>query len=161
AQALDPAVAPGALEHVTELLVQHGPHAVVPAWELVSWLTSRLHWRAGKGRVEPGVEIAWNFQAAHGAVRVRLKRQADGPSESQHVRIASLSEGNPVAYTFVLRDELHLAVVPEGLDAAPRTITIQRPPLAELIGRQLSDRERDPVFSESMTVAQLLAQSAS
>jgi hypothetical protein len=31
--------------------------------------------------------------------------------------------------------------------------------LAELVGRQLSDRERDPVFAESIATAQVLAQS--
>src|SRR5262249_17825060 len=36
-QALDPASAPGAMESVTEVLVEHGPHAVIQAWELVSW----------------------------------------------------------------------------------------------------------------------------
>ena len=30
---------------------------------------------------------------------------------------------------------------------------------AELVGRQLSDRERDPVFNESIFTAQVLAQS--
>jgi hypothetical protein len=29
----------------------------------------------------------------------------------------------------------------------------------ELVGRQLSDRSRDPVFRESMAVAQVMAQS--
>lgn len=160
-QALDPATAPGALSSVSELLVQHGPHAVIPAWELVSWLTSRLGWRVGKGHVEPGVEISWSFQTPQGIAKVRLRRQADGPSAVQHVRIACQLNGRPGSFNFVLRDDLHLAVVPEGIDASPRTLTIQRPSLAELIGRQLSDRERDPVFSESMAVAQILSQSAS
>ena len=58
------------------------------------------------------------------------------------------------------RDQLaRLATFLEGVDAAPRTQTL--PPLspAELVGKQLSDRERDPVFRESMAVAQVLAQS--
>src|SRR5205823_6176174 len=61
AQALDPASAPGAAESVTEILVEHGPHAVVQAWELGSWLARRLGWMVRGGRVQPGVEIAWQF----------------------------------------------------------------------------------------------------
>lgn len=41
-QAFEDAAAPGAVASATELVVDHGPHAVVQAWELVSWLTSRL-----------------------------------------------------------------------------------------------------------------------
>jgi hypothetical protein len=38
-------------------------------------------------------------------------------------------------------------------------VTLQRQSLAELISRQLSDREPDPVFHESMEVARVFAQS--
>ena len=38
-------------------------------------------------------------------------------------------------------------------------MTIQHQSLPELIARQLSDRERDPVFRDSMMVAQILARS--
>ena len=44
-QALDPNTAPTALDNVREVLVEHGPHAVIQAWELVSWLSSRLGWK--------------------------------------------------------------------------------------------------------------------
>src|SRR5262249_42438187 len=45
AEALDPNTAPGTLESITEVLVEHGPHAVIQAWELVSWLACRLGWQ--------------------------------------------------------------------------------------------------------------------
>jgi outer membrane receptor protein involved in Fe transport len=44
-------------------------------------------------------------------------------------------------------------------DLAPRTIADTSQSIAELVGRQLSDRERDPVFRQTMAVAQSLAQS--
>src|SRR5262249_43643488 len=56
-QALDPATAPGALDSITEVQVEHGPHAVIQAWELVSWLASRLGWLVQAGKVEPNVQI--------------------------------------------------------------------------------------------------------
>jgi glucose-6-phosphate dehydrogenase assembly protein OpcA len=158
-QALDPAVAPGALESISEVLVEHGPHAVVQAWELVSWLTSRLGWRVLTGRASPGVELSWRCYAEHGELRVRIRRLPEGPATLRRVRIACKLEGQPGALDVQVQDERHLAVVLEGVEAAPRTVTVQPQPLADLVARQLSDRERAPVFHESMGVAQILARS--
>jgi len=158
-QGLDPASAPGALESITEVLVEHGPHAVVQAWELVSWLVSRLHWQVQVGRVQPGVEITWQVMAPHGSLRLRIRRLPEGPSEVRRVRIACKLDGKPGALDFVTHDERRLAVMPEGVEATARTVTVQPQSLAELVGRQLSDRERDAAFRESMAVAQVLAQS--
>jgi glucose-6-phosphate dehydrogenase assembly protein OpcA len=158
-QALDPASAPGALDSITDVLVEHGPHAVVQAWELVSWLASRLGWRVEKGKVQPGVEIAWQVHGRHGPIRVRIDRQKEGPPEVRRVRIACTLDGKPAALNATVEDERRLTVVPEGRDVAPRTLAIQPQPLPELVARQLSDRERDPVFRESMAVAQVFAQS--
>lgn len=158
-QALDPVTAPGALESITEVLVEHGPHAVIQAWELVSWLASRLKWQVKGGRVEPNVEISWQVKAAHGGLRVRIRRLAEGPSAVRRVRIACSLAGQPGALDFVVENERRLAVIPEGIPAEPRTVTAQPQQLADLVGRQLSDRERDPVFHESMAVAQVLAES--
>ncbi len=158
-QALAPATAPGALESITEVRLEHGPHAVVQAWELVSWLASRLGWRVQTGKVEPNVEIAWQVKAAHGPVTVRIRRLSEGPSELSRVRVACTLDGEPSAITFTAEEGHHLAAVPEGTGVAARTVTVQQMALAELIARQLSDRERDPIFHESMAVARILAQS--
>ena len=56
-------------------------------------------------------------------------------------------------------DATRLEVVTEGVASASRTVSTQPLSYAELIGRQLSDRERDPVFTESMATAQTLARS--
>jgi hypothetical protein len=47
----------------------------------------------------------------------------------------------------------------EGPPAPPRTLMVQPTSPTDLIARQLSDRDRDAVFSESMAVAQTLAKS--
>jgi glucose-6-phosphate dehydrogenase assembly protein OpcA len=159
AQALDPAALPGAVESVTEVLLEHGPHAVVQAWELASWLAHRLGWQVLTGRVQPGVELSWRFLAEHGDLRVRIHRLEQGPPEIRRLRIACTVNGRPGALNMAVDGEQRLAIVLEGVDAAPRTVTV--PPLspADVVGRQLSDRERDPVFRESMALAQSLAQS--
>jgi glucose-6-phosphate dehydrogenase assembly protein OpcA len=159
AQALDPVTLPGALESVTEVLVEHGPHAVIQGWELVSWLAARLGWKVQSGRVQLGVEITWQVLAPHGLVRLRIRRLPEGPSEVRRVRLACLLGGRPGAVNAVVESERRLAVTLEGMDAAPRTITVQGHSVSELVVRQLTDRERDPAFREAMTVAQVLARS--
>jgi glucose-6-phosphate dehydrogenase assembly protein OpcA len=157
-QALDPASLPGGLESVSDVLLEHGPHAVVQAWELASWLAARLGWRVREGRVEDGVQLLWHCAGPGGAVRLRIRREAQGPPAIRHLRIACAPGGKPLALDFTAPDEHRLAVVPESAGAEPRTVTVPPEPLAALLGRQLSDRERDPVFRESMGVARVLAQ---
>jgi glucose-6-phosphate dehydrogenase assembly protein OpcA len=158
-QALEDSAAPGAVSTATELLVQHGPHAVVQAWELVSWLTSQLGWQVQGGKVEQGLEIAWQFQAPHGLVRVRVHRLPVGPSEVRLLGLQCLLGGIPGAVIICPEGAHRLVVTQVGVSAAPRTANYQPQSPAELLSRQLSDRERDPIFTQSMVVAQKLAKS--
>lgn len=159
AQALDPASTPGALESITEVIVEHGPHAVIQAWELVSWLASRLKWKVQGAKVQPNVEISWQVKTPQSGLRIRIRRLAEGPSEVRRVRIACTLNGTAGALNVVVENERRLAVSLEGVAGEPRTVTVQPQRLADLVARQLSDRERDPVFHESMAVAQVFAES--
>ena len=143
-------------------MVEHGPHAVVQAWELASLAVAAPRLDAVRpARSQTGVEMAWRFRRRKGEVRSCASGVwTEGPPESAP-RPAGLyaGDGKPVAMNLVVEDACRLAITLEGVEAAPRTMTV--PPLtpAELIGRQLSDRERDPVFRESMAVAQVMARS--
>jgi glucose-6-phosphate dehydrogenase assembly protein OpcA len=163
AQALDPGSAPGAAESVSEITVEHGPHAVVQAWELMSWLANQLGWQVLTGKVRPGVEIWWRFASEQGEPRIRIRRLEQGPPEIRRVQISCRLESKSVNLNLVaeddLRDDLRLAIHVQGVDAAPRTMNVPKGSPAELIGRQLSDREPDPVFRECMLVAQTFARS--
>jgi glucose-6-phosphate dehydrogenase assembly protein OpcA len=159
AQALDPSAAPGALESISDVLVEHGPHAVTQAWELVGWLAARLGWRVQTGHVEPGVELSWDVETPRGNLRLRIHRLPEGPADIHHVRVACLLDGKPTVLNMVVDDESRLAVKPEEAGATPRTLTIQPQTVAGMVGRQLSDREPDPVFHDSMAVAHVFAQS--
>jgi glucose-6-phosphate dehydrogenase assembly protein OpcA len=158
-QALDPGSAPGAAESVTEVLVEHGPHAVVQAWLLVSWLARRLKWRVQGGKVTGTVEMQWRCETPAGPARVRIRRLDQGPPEIRRVHLACTLNEAPAALNLVVEDGQRLAIQLEGAEGAPRTLTLPPHLPAELIGRQLSDRERDPVFHESMAAAQVMAQS--
>jgi len=144
-------------ELLNDLLIEHGPHGVVQGWELAGWLARRLGWKLVDGRAIDGVEMAWRFTASHGDAVVRLRRLPEGPPEILRLRMACRLDGWAGAINVTRESEQRLATNLEGLPAEPRTLAL--PPIspAELVGRQLSDRERDPVFRESMAVAQQMA----
>ncbi|MBI1916337.1 MAG: glucose-6-phosphate dehydrogenase assembly protein OpcA [Planctomycetes bacterium] len=157
-QALDPGSAPGAAEAVSVVVVEHGPHAVVQAWELISWLAQQLDWSVQTGKVQPNVEIDWDFASPTRPVRVRVRRLESGPPWIHLVRLESQLSDKPAALNVLRESEERLSITLEGVPSEPRTMTIPPQSPAELVGRQLSDRERDPVFRDSMAVARLLAE---
>jgi glucose-6-phosphate dehydrogenase assembly protein OpcA len=159
AQALDPGTAPGVAESLTEIQLEHGPHAVVQAWELASWLTTRLGWKVQGGKARDNVEMIWRFIGPHGETRVRIRRLDSGPPEIRRMRVTGVIDGKPGAMSIVAEDSVRLSVQLEGVEGARRTMALPSHQSAELVGRQLSDRERDPVFHESMAVARVMAKS--
>jgi glucose-6-phosphate dehydrogenase assembly protein OpcA len=157
-QTLDPATAPGALKSISEILVSHGPHAVIQAWELVSWLATRLGWKVQTGKIQPGVEIGWQFATTATSAKVRLRRLDQGPSSIRNLRIACTLNDKPGALN-LMEEPGRISVLPEGIAAAPRTMTVPREPLSEIVAKQLSEREKSKAFHESMNLARTLAQS--
>ena len=158
AESLDPAMMPGVLSSITDLQITHGPHAVVQAWELAGWLAARLGWQVQSGHVQPGVEISWQFTTPRQPVSVSLRRLAEGSSNLRSVRIACSWSGKSCAVNLTLEDEKRIALLPEVDGAVPRTLNLSQDPLAELVGRQLSNREGDPAFGQSMTLVRQLGQ---
>jgi glucose-6-phosphate dehydrogenase assembly protein OpcA len=165
-QTLQPAATPGAIGTATDLLIEHGPQAEMQAWELVSWMTHRLGWKVRGGKAEPGIAINWRLEAPHGLVTVRIQASptlsaaiGGDMDEIRQIRLRCHLEDKPATLVFRAVDTTRLEAVTEGVATTARTITVQPRSLAELVGRQLSDRDRDPVFVECMAVAQALAQS--
>ena len=158
-QALEPTAAAGAAESATEIVVEHGPHASIQAWLLASWLTQRLEWKVQAGRFTPGVEMAWKFRTAKGDAMVRIRRREQGTPEVFRVRIACRIDDKPGALVISREDAQRLSVQHEGTDSSARTMTVPHQSPVDLVGRQLSDRERDEVFHQSITVAGVMAQS--
>ncbi len=158
-QSLAPASAPGVADSASEVLVEHGPHAVVQAWELASWCTLRLGWQVQAGRVQQGAEMSWRCLRPSGESRVRLRRLPEGPPEVRRVNIKCRLGDVEGAINAFVDSDVRLAVTLEGVDAAPRTMSVPPQTASELIGRQLSDRDDSPAFRDSMAVAQTMAQS--
>lgn len=164
AEALDPATSPGALESISEIHFDHGPHSVTYAWSLASWIVLRLGWRVRDVRITPGTEITWTLESPQGLRTMRVRRIGDGDRGIHWVRIACSINGQQGALNLAPVDARRLKIEPEGFSAAPnapaptaRTISVPPMSQAELVARQLSDRESDPIFRASMDVAQDLA----
>jgi glucose-6-phosphate dehydrogenase assembly protein OpcA len=156
-QALAPESAPGAAESANEVVVEHGPHASVQAWLLASWLARRMRWRVGTGKVTPNVEMVFRCDTPAGPARARIHRLEQGSPEIRRVRIACRLGNEPAVLNVGLEDGRRLAIHLEGVPGEPRTLTLPHLAPVELVGRQLSDRERDPVFRECMAVAGVMA----
>lgn len=159
AQALDPAVAPGALETLKEIEIDHGPHSVIGAMSLASWIAQALRWTIVGIKAQAGVQLECQLSAADGKSRhIVIRRIAEAPAGLRQVRLGCSIEGVSTTLVVATRDdERRLAVVIEGSNAAPRTVTNPALPVSELIGSQISDRERDPFFHSTMNYAHSLA----
>lgn len=159
AQALDPLSAPGAIDSISRLELEHGPHAVVQAWELASWIAGVLGWSIESGRVAPNVELSWKARSRRGeAIDIHIVRRPEGPPDLRVLRIGCVLGGQPITLHFAPDAKGHLAVRLEKMSAAARTITLRDLATPELVAMQLSDRDHDPTFLAMMRIARRLAQ---
>lgn len=158
AQAVDPAVAPGVLETVQEVTVEHGPHAMTQAWLLTGWLAMRLGWRPAGGKVTGGTEAVWRFQAPHGAVPIAVRRLDRGEAEIQTMRVVSAPGGRPATISCVSAGPGRLAVTSDAAPGVVRTLSALPQSRADLVARQLPDLARDPLFRDCLAFARSMAQ---
>jgi glucose-6-phosphate dehydrogenase assembly protein OpcA len=158
AQSLDPGYAPGALESMTEIHIEHGPHALTQAWLLVGWLALRLGWRPQGGRVMPGPEVHWQFAWPHGTPRVRIRRLASGAAEIKLMRVATRVADQPVTFHFRAESASRVSVFAEGL--ADRMLSLTGPVQshAAMVAHQLPDLAHDRLFEQSVALARTMAE---
>jgi glucose-6-phosphate dehydrogenase assembly protein OpcA len=158
-QGLDPAFAPGTLAGVGEVVLEHGPHALTQAWLLVGWLACRLRWRPESGKVAPGTELQWRFGAAHGRVRVTIRRLPAGPAEVLALRVGPMPGVAAPAVVAERQDAGRLAVRTDGPGGGSRSLALPDGARAGMIARQLSDLAPDPLFRDTFAVACAMAAS--
>ena len=158
AQSLDPGYAPGALEGITEIHIEHGPHALTQAWLLVGWLALRLGWQPQGGRVRPGPEVHWQFACPHGAPRVRIRRLASGAAEIKLMRVVTRVADHPVTFHFRAESARRVSVFAEGL--ADRMLSLTGPvqSRAAMVAHQLPDLAHDRLFEQSVALARMMAE---
>jgi len=158
AQSLDPAYAQGALEGITDIHIEHGPHALTQAWLLVGWLALRLGWQPQGGRVTPGPEVNWQFAWPHGTPRVRIRRLVSGEAEIKTLRVLTRVAGRPVTFHFRAESASRVSVFAEGF--GDRMLSLTGPVLsrADMVARQLTYLAHYRLFEESVALARTMAE---
>jgi glucose-6-phosphate dehydrogenase assembly protein OpcA len=159
AQSLDPAYAPGGLEGITDIQIEHGPHALTQAWLLIGWLALRLGWQPQGGRVAPGPEVNWHFVWPHGAPRVCIRRLASGAAQLSTLRVVTRMAGHPVTFHFRAENASRVSVFAEGFGDRMLSLTGPAQSRAEMVARQLPDLAHDRLFEESVALARTMAES--
>jgi len=156
-QGLDPAFAPGTLEHAAELALEHGPHALTQAWLLVGWLACRLGWKAQGGKVAAGTEVSWSFATRSGPLRVTIRRLPEGPPEIRSLRLAPTPGRSAAPVVAESLGEGRLAVRSDGPGGGSRSLALPIGSQAAMVARQLSDLAPDPLFHDTLRVACAMA----
>jgi len=157
AQSLDPGYAPGALEGMSEIHIEHGPHALTQAWLLIGWLALRLGWRPQGGRVMPGPEVHWQFTWAHGTPRVRIRRLESGAAEIKLMRVVTRVADHPVTFHFRAESASRVSVFAEGLTDRMLSLTGPVQSRAAMVAQQLPDLAHDRLFEQSVALARTMA----
>ena len=155
AESLDPAICPEALEAISEVSVEHGPHALPEAWLLIGWLAACLGWRAEAGEVKPGVEMSFRFASARGPVRASVRRLAEGESEVRCISIAWQTESGARRVRLRALSAGRVGVRAEG--AEERVLCVAKKPRVRLLSAQLSERRAPPLFRDALATARSMA----
>jgi glucose-6-phosphate dehydrogenase assembly protein OpcA len=156
AQVLDPAVAPGALKNIDSVQIEHGPHALPMAWLLIGWLASRLQWQPQKGEVQSGSEVSWAFRTPRGDLRVQIYRASEGEAQVRKLKLAWQGAA-PGRASFHYGDDHWLSLLPEESTLSAASIPARKVPVEMMIAAQLAHRKKDPLFEQSIAVAQIMA----
>jgi glucose-6-phosphate dehydrogenase assembly protein OpcA len=154
-QALSPEVLPGAMESITEIRLEHGPHSLTQAWLLVGWLASRLGWQPAHGRAQRNVEIDWSFRSTTGPIKITVRRRNEGNPEVTGAVIRWKTKDGPGQAKFEVIGPERLQV--RVNDGETRILTAPPQSRASLVARQLPDLERDPLFRETLKHAGAMA----
>ena len=157
-QVLDPDVLPGALKNISEVTIEHGPHALPQSWLLIGWMACRLGWRTALGKVAPGVEVRWEFESEQGPLGVTVRRLAGGDATVHSVVIRWKEDQGSREATFHMSGRGRLAVRSSGSSAPERGIAVPAQSRAALVAGQLPDLVRDLLFLDTLQVSRTMAE---
>jgi glucose-6-phosphate dehydrogenase assembly protein OpcA len=157
-QSLAPTVLPGVLGQITEIELDHGPHALPLAWLLIGWLASRLGWRPKQGVAKAGNRLAWQFDSSTGSIGIRVRRADQGPPNIENMRIAwrgtqSLSSG----HADYRHDGHHIRHFPGDEAMRPSSIPVVEQRLEQMVAAQLAHRAGDSLFTKALEISESMA----
>jgi glucose-6-phosphate dehydrogenase assembly protein OpcA len=156
-QTLDPATLPGAIDNLTGVEIEHGPHELPKAWLLAGWIASALGWTVRNRTVEKGSEISWRFNGRKGEVGLSVRLVKDSEPQIHRIRVAWVAGDRDAALTFAPAGPGHLGATAEGIDAAVKMLAAPSVSRAALVAAELQQHEPDRVFQNALLISRALA----
>jgi glucose-6-phosphate dehydrogenase assembly protein OpcA len=152
-QMLDPQIAPGALEGLRIIEIDHGPHALPMMWLLVGWLASQLKWRPVDGKRLSDSELIWKFHNSHHDIKITAKRLPVGEPLLYRLLLDWSLPKQDNRLCFERLDNDRIGIV-EALSTIPAQVfAAQIPDRATLVSAQLAHRNRDKIFESALKSA--------
>lgn len=156
-QVLDPQATPDALNALTLIEIEHGPHALAMTWMLVGWLASRLQWKAVDGKRLSDSELIWRFQHQQREIKVIAKRRPVGEPLLYKLLFDWSRADLPGRICFERLDHDRIGIV-EALSTVPtRVFSAQIPSRCCLISAQLAHRTREKIFEDALKASNAMS----
>jgi glucose-6-phosphate dehydrogenase assembly protein OpcA len=145
-------VQPGALQRVSQVTIEHGPHALPIALLLLGWLASRLGWQPISGKVLSTRKTIWQFNASGHQFPVTVTRLEQGEPAPHRLHWSwrdTTGEHNAV---FAALGEQRLGIVEDSSDVPLRVISAPELTRSALVSAQLAHRTRDKLFESALDI---------
>ena len=156
-QTLDPTASPNALETISQVYIEHTPHALPQSWLLIGWLSHLLGWQPTDGHVEPGRELTWGFVSDGGPVQATIRRLSEGEPDIRRVRIRWGSNDAPHTVELERTDDGRLAFTLGHRPGPSRSLTLPPMPRSQLVVEQLRKLFHDDLFERTLEVSRTMA----
>jgi len=157
-QALDPAIAPGALVSIRAVEARYGGRGLPQAWLLLGWLASCLNWEPDGVTGASDVDVTWMLRAGKSRVRVTGGRNGDHDDEIRSLSITWDRAGQATTTKFEWTRPGRLTANTDAADVPMRCLTLQPRPPADVVARQLPRMEGDIRFRRALAAARQLAE---
>nr|WP_179210247.1 glucose-6-phosphate dehydrogenase assembly protein OpcA [Crenothrix polyspora] len=156
-QMLDPQIAPGALDDLRVIEIDHGPHALAMTWLMVGWLASQLKWQPVDGKQLSNSELVWKFHNHRHEIKITAKRLPKGEPLLYRLLLdwSQAQQENKLCFERLDNDRIGIV---EALSTVPaRVFAAQVPERATLVSAQLAHRNRDKIFESALKSANAMA----
>lgn len=156
-QVLDPLAVPGALESISLLEIEHGPHALGLSWLMVGWLASQLKWTPVDGKSLSNSELIWRFHNNRHDIKVVAKRLPEGEPLFYRLLFDWSQDGREGRACFERLDTERIGIVEEFSTVPARVFAAQIPERSTLVSAQLANRNRDKIFENALKASNAMS----
>lgn len=157
-QVLDPLVAPGALNNLRQIELEHGPHALAMTWLLTGWLACQLQWKPTESKSLSGSKMIWQFSKNNEIIKVYARRLPEGEPLLYRLTFDWSQPGTERKTKFELLDHERIGIIENRPTAAPRVYATHVPKRSALVSAQLAQRDRDKVFESALKLSNAMAE---